>query len=107
MQVWRNGRRKGLKIPRGQLHEGSTPSTCTIIKTFCGILSPTGHQLLSEPDREQVAPWLWLKTTHWVVLFTRRPLEGNFMRVRPPPPAPNHLSKMSFFKKTKKHYILR
>ena len=29
----------------------------------CGILSPVGHQLLSEPDREQVAPRLWLEMT--------------------------------------------
>ncbi len=28
---WRNGRRTGLKIPRGQLHEGSTPSFGTKI----------------------------------------------------------------------------
>ena len=29
MLVWRNGRRTGLKIPRGQLHVGSTPTTST------------------------------------------------------------------------------
>ena len=33
MLVWRNGRRKGLKIPRRQLHVGSTPTTSTREKT--------------------------------------------------------------------------
>ncbi len=33
MLEWRNGRRTGLKIPRGQLHEGSTPSSSTREKT--------------------------------------------------------------------------
>ena len=32
MLVWRNGRRTGLKIPRGQLHVGSTPTTSTRTK---------------------------------------------------------------------------
>ena len=32
MLVWRNGRRTGLKIPRGQLHVGSTPTTSTKAK---------------------------------------------------------------------------
>ena len=41
---WRNGRRTGLKIPRGQLHEGSTPSFGTNEKTalraqFCQQVS--------------------------------------------------------------------
>ena len=30
MLVWRNGRRNRLKICRGQLHVGSTPTTSTI-----------------------------------------------------------------------------
>ena len=38
---------------------------------------------------QQVAPRLWLKTCHWQLFFTRRPL-GSFCRAgsEPEPPAP-------------------
>ena len=127
MLVWRNGRRTGLKIPRRQLHVGSTPTTSTkkiirssnyffvllffIFSFFTlilvgGILSPAGHQTPVGARPRTSRSRLWLKTSTPACFFNASPREGNFMWVRPPPPAPNHLSKMSFFKKTKKHYIL-
>ena len=86
MLVWRNGRRKGLKIPRRQLHVGSTPTTSTKdkLKDFesLGTSTPVGARPRTSRSR------LWLKTTITGLFFTRRPLEGNFMWVRLPPPAP-------------------
>ena len=59
MPKWRNGRRTGLKIPRGQLHVGSTPTFGTIRNYkfyFHGILSPMGLQTPVGARPRQVAP---------------------------------------------------
>ncbi len=37
MPKWRNGRRTGLKIPRGQPHKGSTPFFGTIEHLLCSF----------------------------------------------------------------------
>ena len=101
MPKWRNGRRDGLKIRWGQLHEGSTPSFGTKHKTrtsraFFYYLFTLHHttscrrtQLLSEPDRKfSLAPAFATNSLPDCLLYAS-PLEGNFMRVRPPLSAPN------------------
>ena len=122
MLVWRNGRRTGLKIPRGQLHVGSTPTTSTkkiirssnyffvllffIFSFFTlilvgGILSPAGHQTPVGARPRTSRSRLWLKTSTPACFFNASPREGNFMWVRPPPPAPSRLSTKSFSKPLK------
>ncbi len=34
LPMWRNGRRKGLKIPRGQLRAGSSPAIGTKVNRY-------------------------------------------------------------------------
>ena len=62
---WRNGRRTGLKIPRGQLHEGSTPSFGT---REAGVSSLFFRDFKSRlkacrSDRDEVAPGLSLTSS--------------------------------------------
>ena len=86
MQVWRNGRRKGLKIPRGQLHEGSTPSTCTRTKkvekgTFFFLLEFVSGENGRKSEGNRVC-------VHPPRRDSRTASEALLTAERPPPPAP-------------------
>ena len=84
MLVWRNGRRTGLKIPRGQLHVGSTPTTSTKAKK----VEKEAFFFLFEFERGRTGA----KGNCVCVCPPRRDsgttIEALLTAERPPPPAP-------------------
>ena len=119
MRAWRNGRRACLRgmfervwvrPPPPAPKKIIRPSNYFFVLLFfissfftlilvCGILSPAGHQTPVGARPRASRSRLWLKMTIQGHFLNASPREGNFMWVRPPPPAPERrkLKRGTFF----------